>query len=556
MDGARALIKALKDVGAEVIFGIPGGVILPIFDALYDADIKVILTRHEQGAIHAADGYARVTGKVGVCLATSGPGATNLVTGLATAHMDSIPVVAITGQVNTTLIGRDSFQEADITGITMPVTKHNYLVKNPDALCRTIAESFHIASTGRPGPVLIDIPADITTMDVACEEAGQVSLKGYKPTITGHKKQVKNAVKAIAKSRRPLLYVGGGIIISGAWKELENLARTLDCPVTHTLMGKGAFPENDPLSLGMLGMHGTWTANTAISSADTIIAVGVRFDDRVTGRIETFARDATIIHIDVDPAEIGKNVRVAVPIVGDARNVLKSLLKELPEDIEPRKEWLATIKKWKEDHPLAYDRNSSDIMPQYVVETLDTVTEGNAIIATEVGQNQMWASQFYRVRNPRSWLSSGGLGTMGYGLPAAIGAQVGKPDALVVDVAGDGSIMMNIQELATAVANQLPVKIVVLNNGYLGMVRQWQKMFYGGRYSSTDLSSNPDLAGIARAFGVEGISVRKKEEVEPALREMAENGRPTLVDVHVSREENVMPMVPKGAALDEMIEDY
>ena len=553
MQGSKALIKTLIEEGTEAIFGIPGGVILPIFDALYDADVRVVLTRHEQGAIHAADGYARVTGKVGVCIATSGPGATNLVTGLATAHMDSIPIVAITGQVNTSLIGRDSFQEADITGITMPVTKHNYLVKDPDALCSTIREAFHIASTG---PVLIDVPADITTMDVKNKAEGPVNLKGYKPTVAGHKKQVKNAVKAIMESERPLLYVGGGVITSGAWEELVRLARSLQCPVTHTLMGKGAFPEDDPLSLGMLGMHGTWTANTATSTADTIIAVGARFDDRVTGRIERFASDAKIIHIDVDPAEIGKNVRVAIPIVGDAKNVLKAILKELPSDIEPRKAWLDMVAEWKRMHPLLYKKDSDDIMPQEVVEMLDEITNGEAIISTEVGQNQMWACQYYGVRRPRSWLSSGGLGTMGYGFPAAVGAQVGAPDRLVVDIAGDGSIMMNIQELATAVAEKLPVKIVVLNNSYLGMVRQWQKMFYGGRYSSTDLSGNPDLAKIARAFGAEGISVQNREELEPSLKKAMTNGRPTLVDVRVSREENVMPMVPKGAALDEMIEEY
>lgn len=553
MTGAQAMVEALKHEGVEIIFGIPGGVVLPIFDALYKADIRVMLTRHEQGAIHAADGFARVSGKAGVCIATSGPGATNLVTGLANAHMDSVPLVAFTGQVNTTMIGRDSFQEADITGITIPITKHNYLVKDPADLCDVIHEAFHIATTGRPGPVLIDLPQDVATADVSFKIPGEVDLEGYKPTVKGHIKQIKNAVKIIKQSQRPLFYVGGGVIISGASAELLKLAERMKVPVTHTLMGKGAFPETHELSLGMLGMHGTWAANTTISNADVIIAVGARFDDRVTGRLEKFARNAVIIHADVDPAEIGKNVPIHVPIVGDAKDILQSLLKELPDDFEVRTEWVEKVAKWKSDHPMSYPDREDEIMPQYVVERIYELTQGKAIVCTEVGQNQMWAAQFYKTDTPRTWLSSGGLGTMGYGLPASIGAQIAAPGALVIDIAGDGSFMMNIQELATIAAEGLPIKAIVLNNGYLGMVRQWQEMFYDKRYSSSDIVKNPDLAALAVAFGCVGISVKKKEDLESALKEAFSNGKPTIVDVAVSREANVFPMVPKGASLDEMI---
>lgn len=553
MNGAQAMVEALKHEGVEIIFGIPGGVVLPIFDALYKADIRVMLTRHEQGAIHAADGFARVSGKAGVCIATSGPGATNLVTGLANAHMDSVPLVAFTGQVNTTMIGRDSFQEADITGITIPITKHNYLIKDPADLCPAIHEAFHIATTGRPGPVLIDLPQDIATADVTFKIPGEVDLEGYKPTVKGHIKQIKNAIKIIKQSERPLLYVGGGVIISGASAELLQLAERMKVPVTHTLMGKGAFPETHELSLGMLGMHGTWAANTTISNADVIIAVGARFDDRVTGRLEKFAKNAVIIHADVDPAEIGKNVPIHVPIVGDAKDILQSLLKELPDDFEVRTEWVEKVAKWKAEHPMSYPDKEDEIMPQHVVEKIYEITKGQAVVCTEVGQNQMWAAQFYKIDSPRMWLSSGGLGTMGYGLPASIGAQVAAPDKLVIDIAGDGSFMMNIQELATIAAEGLPIKAIVLNNGYLGMVRQWQEMFYEKRYSSSDIVKNPDLAGLAKAFGCVGISVKRKEDLEAALKEAISNGKPTVVDIAVSREANVFPMVPKGASLDEMI---
>ncbi|HOC92197.1 MAG TPA: biosynthetic-type acetolactate synthase large subunit [bacterium] len=556
MLGSQILIESLKAQGVEIVFGIPGGVVLPIFDALYDSGLKVVLTRHEQGAAHAADGYARVTGKVGVCISTSGPGATNLVTGLANAHMDSVPMVAICGQVNTFLIGRDSFQEADITGITMPITKHNYLVKSPGDLPRIIKEAFYIASTGRPGPVLIDIPADISTAEIKKKRLeDEIDLKGYKPTIIGHKKQISSAVNEIEKAKRPLLYIGGGVIIAGAHGELFELANKLNCPVAHTLMGKGAFPETHPLSLGMLGMHGTWTANTAISNADLIIAVGVRFDDRVTGNLDKFAVNSKIIHVDIDPAEIGKIVPVTIPIVGDSRNVLRSIIDSIASPPKTA-EWLKTIEQWRAEHPLDYDRETSKLLPQYIVEKIYELTRGEAIITTEVGQNQMWASQYYKIDRPRRFLSSGGLGTMGYGFPAAIGAQLGAPDELVIDIAGDGSFMMNIQELATAVCNKLPVKVAVLNNGYLGMVRQWQKMFYGGRYSCSCLNGNPEFAAVAEAFGAVGITVREKSEVEPAVKEAISNGKTTVIDFKVESEENVMPMVPKGAALGEMIEFY
>ncbi|MFA6448031.1 MAG: biosynthetic-type acetolactate synthase large subunit [bacterium] len=555
MLGSYALIEGLKGEGVEVLFGIPGGVVLPLFDALYDSGLRVILTRHEQGAAHAADGFARVTGKVGVCLSTSGPGATNFVTGLANAYMDSIPIVAITGQVNTGLLGRDSFQEADITGITIPITKHNYLVKRAEDLPRVIREAFFIASTGRPGPVLIDVPADILVTEHKFKFPGKLDLKGYRPNLVGNKKQVGVAVSAIERSKKPVLYVGGGIIASGAHRELLELAEKINCPVTYTLMGKGGFPDLHPLSLGMLGMHGTWAANTSVSNCDLLIAVGARFDDRVTGRTDRFAQHAKIIHIDVDPAEIGKNIPVKIPIVGDARNVLRAIIDEV-ENPPKTADWLKTIDGWRQEHPLTYDKNSNELLPQFVVEKILEVSRGEAVITTEVGQNQMWAAQYYNSSKPRRFLTSGGLGTMGYGFPAAIGAQVGAPDDLVIDIAGDGSFMMNIQELTTAVVNDLPVKVCVLNNGYLGMVRQWQKIFFNGRYSSSCMKGNPEFARVAEAFGAVGITVREKSEVVPALEKAFSNGKPTVIDFKVSEEENVMPMVPKGGALDEMMETY
>ncbi len=551
LKGAEILIRSLQKEGVEVIFGYPGGSVLPLFDALYDSDLRFILTRHEQGAAHAADGYARATGKVGVCMATSGPGATNLVTGLATAYMDSVPVVAITGQVKTFLIGNDAFQEADVTGITRPITKHNYLVKDVKELAMTVKEAFHIASTGRPGPVVIDLPVDVTTHETEFRYPGSVDMRSYKPTYFGHVGQIKKAAKAIIQAKKPVIYSGGGIILSNASHELTELARKTGIPVTTTLLGLGGFPETDELSLGMLGMHGTVYANHAIMESDLIIAVGARFDDRVTGKIEAFAPHAKVIHIDIDPSAISKNVRVDIPIVGDAKNVLKELIRYLKKkpDIAP---WLKKIYEWKSKSPLSYKKDDK-LRPQYVVEELYKATKGDAIICTEVGQNQMWAAQFYQYTKPRTYISSGGLGTMGFGFPAAIGAQVGKPKATVVDIAGDGSIQMNIQELITAVSNKLPVKIVILNNGYLGMVRQWQELFYNKRYSGTCLDCSPDFVKLAEAYGAAGMRITKKSEVRPALNKALKIKNTVVMDFKVEREENVFPMVPAGEAINRMI---
>jgi len=549
--GAEILIRSLQKEGVEVIFGYPGGSVLPIFDALYDADIRFMLTRHEQGAAHAADGYARVTGKVGVCMATSGPGATNLVTGLATAYMDSVPVVAITGQVKTFLIGNDAFQEADITGITRPITKHNYLVRDVKELAATIKEAFHIASTGRPGPVVIDVPVDVTTHEAEFHYPGSIDMRSYKPTYSGHIGQIKKAAKTISMAKKPVIYSGGGIILSNASRELTEFARKAGIPVTTTLLGLGGFPETDELSLGMLGMHGTVYANHAIMESDLIIAIGARFDDRVTGKIETFAPYAKIIHIDIDPSAISKNVKVDIPIVGDAKSVLSDMnkyIKKKPE-IKP---WMKRINEWKKKSPLTYKKDNK-LRPQYVVEELYKATKGDAIICTEVGQNQMWAAQFYQYTKPRTYISSGGLGTMGYGFPAAIGAQVGKPKATVIDIAGDGSIQMNIQEMITAVSNKLPIKIVILNNGYLGMVRQWQELFYKRRYSGTCLDCSPDFVKLAESYGAVGMRITKKSEVRPALNKALKINNTVVMDFRVEKEENVYPMVPAGQAINRMI---
>ena len=551
LTGAKILLESLQKEGVEVIFGYPGGAVLPLFDALYDASIKFVLTRHEQGAAHAADGYARATGKVGVCIATSGPGATNLVTGLATAYMDSIPIIAITGQVKTHLIGNDAFQEADVTGITRPITKHNYLVKDVKDLAQIIKEAFHIASTGRPGPIVIDLPSDVTLQEAEFNYPSSIDMRSYKPTYSGHKGQIKKAAKLIEKSKQPVIYSGGGIIISGAARELTEFARKTNIPVTTTLLGLGGFPETDDLSLGMLGMHGTVYANHTIMDSDLIIAVGARFDDRVTGKIEAFAPHAKVIHIDIDPSAISKNVKVDIPIVGDAKGILKELtsyIKKAP-DIGP---WLKKVESWKQKAPLGY-KDDDKLRPQYVIEELYNITKGDAIVCTEVGQNQMWAAQFYKYTKPRTFISSGGLGTMGYGFPAAIGAQMGKPKATVVDIAGDGSIQMNSQELMTAVCNKLPIKIIILNNGYLGMVRQWQELFYKKRYSSTCLKDNPDFVKLAEAYGAVGIRVTKKSEVKAALKKALEIDNTVVMDFRVEKEENVYPMVPAGEAINRMI---
>ena len=556
MKGSEAIVESLKANGVEVIFGLPGGVVIPLYDSLYDAKIKHYLVRHEQGAAHAADGYARATGKTGVCLATSGPGATNLVTGIANAFMDSTPMVAITGQVRSELIGTDAFQEADITGITQPIVKHSYLIKDPKDIPRVFKEAFYIASTGRPGPVVIDIPVDMQLAEIDYKQPARVQLLGYKPTLRGHKRQIKAAAKLLAAAERPVIYAGGGIVSAGAEKELRRLAKLVQTPVTTTLMGLGSFPETDNLSLGMLGMHGTGYANYAVTHSDLLVAVGARFDDRVTGKLETFAKDARKIHIDLDPAEIGKNIPIDVPIVGDARSILKDLLDELKKlELEPRKTkpWLKQIDAWKKKHPLEYKDLKREIMPQFVVEEIYRVTKGKAVICTEVGQNQMWSALFYKHTNPRNFITSGGLGTMGFGFPASIGAKVGRPRDTVIDIAGDGSFQMTIQELATAVSYDIPVIVAILNNGFLGMVRQWQELFWNKRYSETCIECQPDFAKVAEAYGALGLTVKNKSDVADAVRTAIKAKRPAVIDFRVKQEENVFPMVPAGKSITEMI---
>jgi len=550
MKGADIIVRSLKKAGVEVIFGYPGGAVLPLYDSLYDADFKFILTRHEQAAAHAADGYARATGKAGVCMATSGPGATNLVTGIANAYMDSIPIIAITGQVKTFLIGNDAFQEADVTGITRPISKHNYLVKDVKELSTTIKEAFHIATSGRPGPVVIDIPVDIQMQDAEFVWPEVLDIRSYKPVYFGHPGQIKKAAKMIANAKKPLIYSGGGIITSGANLVLRKFAEKIQAPVTWTLMGIGGFPSSHPLALGMLGMHGTAYANHAIMDSDLIIAIGARFDDRVTGRLDAFAPNAKVIHIDIDPSSISKNFRVDIPIVGDAKNILGELLgqmKKLPDSAA----WLREVEALKKKYPLEY-KDGEKIKPQYVIEQIDDATKGEAIITTEVGQNQMWAAQWYKYSHPHTFISSGGLGTMGFGFPAAIGAKMGCPKKTVFDIAGDGSIQMNIQELATCVANKINVKVAILNNGYLGMVRQWQELFYKKRYAYTTISG-PDFVKLADSYGAIGIRVTRNEDVRPAIDKALEIDNTVLIDFHIEPEENVYPMVPAGEAINRMI---
>ncbi|MHB0913978.1 MAG: biosynthetic-type acetolactate synthase large subunit [Armatimonadota bacterium] len=552
LTGAQALLKALSHEGVEVIFGFPGGQVIPIYDAIYDCkDIKHILVRHEQGAAHAADGYARATGKVGVCLATSGPGATNLVTGIANAYMDSIPMVAITGQVRTTSLGKDAFQEADITGITMPVTKHNFLVKKAEELPQVIAEAFHIARTGRPGPVLVDIPVDVSVAQFDYKPVSEVDMPSYKPTTSGHPLQIKKAAKLIAEAERPVLYTGGGVIAAEASPELIELSERTHILVATTLLGKGAIPETHPHSLGMLGMHGTAYANYAVAHCDLLIAVGARFDDRVAGKLDSFAKDAKVIHIDIDPAEIGKTVHVDVPIVGDCKEVLKELLKR----VQPREEtaWNEQIMRWKNEYPLHYDEGSG-LLPQFVIEKIWEATGGDVVVATGVGQHQMWSAQFFRTQKPRQFLSSGGLGTMGFGLPAGLGAAVGCPGQPVFVIDGDGSFQMNVQELMTAVVYKLPLKIVILNNQYLGMVRQWQELFWKRRYSGVEISAQPDFVKLAEAYGAVGMRIDKAEDVAGAIAKAMEyTDVPVLMDFHIEREENVFPMIPAGQSIEEMM---
>jgi len=549
--GAKILVESLQREGVEIIFGYPGGVVLPIYDELYNSSLRHILVRHEQAAAHAADGYARASGRVGVCLATSGPGACNLVTGIATAYMDSVPIVALTGQVPTNLLGNDAFQESDITGITMPITKHNYLVKDTADLGRVVKEAFYIAGTGRPGPVLIDIPKDVSTKVIKEPPVPEkVILRGYNPTYRGHKRQVEKALQLITAAERPVIYAGGGVILSNASAELVDFATQLGIPITTTLMGIGCIPGDHPLNLGMLGMHGTEYANFAITESDVLFSIGVRFDDRVTGKTDTFAPHAKIIHIDIDPAEIGKNKRVDVPVVGDVKVILQDMISMLKKN-GFRDAWLKKIKHWKQHHPLKCPQDGR-LHPQFVIRQMSELLGGDAIIVSEVGQNQMWTAQHYCFKNPRTWITSGGLGTMGYGLPAAMGAHFARPDLPVFDVAGDGSIQMNIQEFGTISHNKIPVKIAILNNRFLGMVRQWQELFYDRRYSFTELPP-VEFVKIANAYGIEGVKVESPDEVMPALKSAIDCDGPFVMDFRIEREENVFPMVPAGAAINEMI---
>jgi acetolactate synthase-1/2/3 large subunit len=557
LTGAQIMMKVLQEEGVDTIFGYPGGVVIDIFDELEKTDIRHILVRQEACAVHAADGYARAGARVGVCLVTSGPGATNTVTGIASAYMDSIPVVIFTGQVPTHLIGNDAFQEVDIVGITRPCTKHNYLVKRTEDLARIIKEAFYLASSGRPGPVLVDIPKDVSVTKIDYKPSKKVKLRSYNPTYNPNARQLQKVVELIKESKKPVIFAGGGVILSKASKELTELARKTQSPLTASLMGLGAFPATDPLWLGMIGMHGTYRANMSTGECDLLIGIGVRFDDRVTGKISAFATHAKIVHIDIDPTSIRKNIPVTAPVVGDCKVTLAKLNKLLDkEDLgdlkKERKKWFEQIQHWKDTQPLAY--NQTDVIkPQYVVEKLYEMTKGKAIITTEVGQNQMWAAQYYQFDRPNHFITSGGLGCMGFGLPAAIGAQLACPDALVVDIAGDGSIQMNIQEMATAVQCGLPIKVVILNNGYLGMVRQWQQLFFDKRYVSTCLDCAPDFVKLAEAYGAVGLRATKPEEVEAVLKKGLASKKPVIMDFVVEKEECVYPMVPAGAAVTEML---
>jgi len=557
MRAVDALMECLKAEGVDVVFGLPGGANLPTYDAFYDAGIRHILVRHEAGGGHAAEGYAKATGKVGVSLGTSGPGATNLVTPICDAMMDSVPVVFLTGQVRTDLLGTDGFQEADTIGITMPVVKHSFMIQHPLELPRTIHEAFHIARTGRPGPVVVDIPQDLSRADIPYEPVTDVHLPGYQPTTDGNQKQIRLAAKALTNSRRPIIYAGGGVISANAAAELTELATHDRLPVTCTVMGLGAFPAPHEQWLGMLGMHGTRTANYAMDEADLIVAVGARFDDRITGKLSEFAPRAKFIHIDVDPAEISKNVPAHIPIVGDARNILARLTAEyraLSPDSARLEEWWARIRTWQARHPLSYaDSADSEIKPQYMIQALYEATGGDAIVTSDVGQHQMWAAQHFHFAQPRRWINSGGLGTMGFGLPAAMGAKVGCPDQTVVCIAGDGSVQMNMQELATCSQEGIAIKVFIMNNGYLGMVRQWQELFWDKRYSQVDMGQWPDFVKLAEAYGATGMRFEDKHTLVDDMRAALATEGPVLVDVRVTREENTYPMIPAGQAARDMV---
>jgi acetolactate synthase-1/2/3 large subunit len=557
MRAVDAVMECLKAEGVDVVFGLPGGANLPTYDAFVDAGIHHVLVRHEAGGGHAAEGYARATGKVGVSLGTSGPGATNLVTPIMDAMMDSTPVVFLTGQVRTELLGTDGFQEADILGITLPAVKHSFMIQHPLEIPRAIHEAFHLARTGRPGPVVVDIPVDLSRADIPYEPVSDVHLPGYQPTIEGNTKQIRQAAKAIAAARRPVLYVGGGVINANAAAELTQFATSDRFPVTCTLMGLGAFPAPHDQWLGMLGMHGTRSANYAMDEADLIVAIGARFDDRITGKLSEFAPRAKFIHIDVDPAEISKNVPAHIPIVGDAKNVLEKLIVEyaaLEADPSRLEEWWTRINGWREKHPLKYeDSADSEIKPQRMIEAIYEATGGDAIVTSDVGQHQMWTAQYFHFNKPRRWINSGGLGTMGFGLPAAMGAKVGCPDDTVVCIAGDGSVQMNMQELATCAQEGIDIKVFIMNNGYLGMVRQWQELFWDKRYSQVDMGQFPDFVKLADAYGATGIRLDDKKTLVDGMKEALATPGPVLVDVRVTREENTYPMIPAGQAARDMV---
>lgn len=551
--GSEVLLRSLLLEGVECVFGYPGGAVLYIYDAMYGFDdFKHLLTRHEQGAIHAADGYARASGKVGVCIATSGPGATNLVTGIATAYMDSVPMVVITGNVATSLIGTDAFQEADITGITMPITKHSYLVRDVEDLPRVIHEAFHIANTGRKGPVLIDIPKDVSAAMTLFKPNEEVNVRGYNPRTVPNKLQLDKLAQAISEAERPYILAGGGVIYSGAHEEMYEFVTQTGIPITTTLLGLGAFPSGHELWTGMPGMHGTYASNHAIQQCDLLINIGARFDDRVTGKLNGFAPQAKIVHIDIDPAEIGKNVAVDIPIVGDVKTVLEMIIPMVSHTVKADA-WRTQIQQWKQEFPFRYTDSEDVLKPQWVIEMLNETTKGEAIVTTDVGQHQMWAAQYYKFNHPRSWITSGGLGTMGFGLPSAIGAQMAQPERLVISINGDGGIQMCSQELAICAINNIPVKIVIINNQVLGMVRQWQELIYENRYSHIDLAGSPDFVKLAEAYGVKGLRATTKEEARLAWQEALDTPGPVLLDFVVNKYENVYPMVTQGSTIDQML---